>query len=101
MRIPKSFKFAGMEFTVSIVDSLEDEDGYIYGDFDTNTCEIRIAKKCGDEPVCEQTMINTYYHELAHALQYFYENKLDESFAQSVGNLLMQYNQTVVYGKEK
>ena len=31
---------------------------------------------------------------LLDSLQYYYDNRLDESFAQSVGNLLMQYNQT-------
>lgn len=97
IKLPKHFKFAGMDFTVSILDKVvDDEDGTseLYGDFNTNTNEIRIAKTIYGSKVTEQSMLNTYYHELAHALQYYYNNEQDESFAQSIGNLLMEYNQT-------
>ena len=93
--IPSEFTLAGMNFKVEEVDSLENEDKVpIYGQFDTNKCIIYLAKNIEEESVTMQNKINTFYHELAHILQYFYDTNLDESFAQSVGNLLMQYNQT-------
>ena len=93
--IPNEFTLAGMNFKVEEKDSLKDEDGvYLYGQFDTNKCAIYLANTIDGEQVTYQSKLNSFYHELAHVLQYYYDNRLDESFAQSVGNLLMQYNQT-------
>lgn len=98
MKIPKQFKFAGITFNVELVDSIHNEDdSYDYGQFDSNTNIIKIAKTIYDEKVSEQTMLSTYFHELAHAINYYYDNGSSESFAQSVGNLLMEYFQTVLY----
>ena len=98
MKIPKQFKFAGITFTVEIVDDIHNEDdSYDYGQFDSNTNIIKIARTIYGDEVSEQTMLNTYFHELAHAINYYYNNGSDESFAQSVGNLLMEYSQTVLY----
>ena len=93
--IPSEFTLAGMNFTVEEKDSLKDEDGTcLYGQFDTNKCVIYLANTINGEQVTCQSTLNSFYHELAHVLQYYYDNNLDESFAQSVGNLLMQYSQT-------
>lgn len=99
--IPRSFKFAGITFNVEIVHDICNNDESEYADFDTNTNTIRLARTIDKEYVTEQTMINSYYHELAHALQYYYNNQLDETFAQCIGNFLMEYNQTVEYGKKE
>ena len=92
--IPSEFELAGIKFKVIEKESIIDDDTELYGEFDTNQNTIILAKTIYEEEVTSQTKINTFYHELAHVLQYYYNNGLDESFAQSVGNLLMQYNQT-------
>lgn len=92
--IPSEFELAGIKFKVIEKESIIDDDTELYGEFDTNQNTIILAKTIYGEEVTSQTKINTFYHELAHVLQYYYDNGLDESFAQSVGNLLMQYNQT-------
>ena len=92
--IPSEFELAGIKFKVIEKESITDDDTELYGEFDTNQNTIILAKTIYGEEVTFQTKINTFYHELAHVLQYYYNNELDESFAQSVGNLLMQYNQT-------
>lgn len=101
IKIPKTFKFAGITFKVEIVHDIIIDGDSEYADFDTNTNTIRLAKTIDKDYVTEQTMINSYYHELAHALQYYYNNELDESFAQCIGNFLMEYNQTIEYGEEE
>ena len=92
--IPSEFELAGIKFKVIEKESIIDGDTELYGEFDTNQNTIILAKTIYGEEITSQTKINTFYHELAHVLQYYYNNGLDESFAQSVGNLLMQYNQT-------
>ena len=92
--IPSEFELAGIKFKVIEKESITDDDTELYGEFDTNQNTIILAKTIYGEEITSQTKINTFYHELAHVLQYYYNNELDESFAQSVGNLLMQYNQT-------
>ena len=93
--IPNEFSLAGMNFKVEEVDSLKDENEIsLYGQFNNNKCIIYLANNVDGEQVTTQSKINTFYHELAHILQYYYNNELDESFAQCIGNMLMQYNQT-------
>ena len=94
--IPSEFELAGVKFKVIEKENIIDDDKATesYGEFDNNQNTIILAKTIYGEEVTPQTKINTFYHELAHVLQYYYDNRLDESFAQSVGNLLMQYNQT-------
>lgn len=93
-KIPSEFELAGIKFKVIEKESIKDDDTELYGEFDTNKNTITLAKTIYNDEVTPQTKLNTFYHELAHILQYYYNNELDESFAQSVGNLLMQYNQT-------
>lgn len=93
-KIPSEFELAGIKFKVIEKESIKDDDTELYGEFDTNKNTITLAKTIYNEEVTPQTKLNTFYHELAHILQYYYNNGLDESFAQSVGNLLMQYSQT-------
>lgn len=95
-KIPSEFELAGIKFKVIEEESILDDDkvSELYGRFDTNQNTISLAKTIYNEEVTPQTKLNTFYHELAHILQYYYNNGLDESFAQSVGNLLMQYSQT-------
>ena len=92
--IPSEFELAGIKFKVVEKENIIDDNTELYGEFDTNQNTIILAKTIYGEEVTLQTKINTFYHEHAHVLQYYYDNGLDESFAQSVGNLLMQYNQT-------
>lgn len=93
-KIPSEFELAGIKFKVIEKESIKDDDTELYGEFDTNKNTITLAKTIYNDEVTPQTKLNTFYHELAHILQYYYNNGLDESFAQSVGNLLMQYSQT-------
>lgn len=94
--IPSEFELAGIKFKVIEVSKILDDDNVteLYGEFDTNQNTISLATTIYGKDVTSQTKLNTFYHEFAHVLQYYYNTELDESFAQSIGNLLMQYNQT-------
>lgn len=95
-KIPSEFELAGIKFKVIEVSKILDDDNVteLYGEFDTNQNTISLATTIYGKDVTSQTKLNTFYHEFAHVLQYYYNTELDESFAQSIGNLLMQYNQT-------
>ena len=74
--IPSEFELAGIKFKVIEKESIKDNDTELYGEFDTNQNTITLAKTVYGEEVTPQTKINTFYHELAHILQYYYNNEL-------------------------
>lgn len=101
MKLPKSFKLAGMDFKVEIVESVND--GNDYGNYSDVTNTIKIATKLKEDgkwvSIPEKIMLNTFLHELFHVLQYYYNNEYNEAQAQVYANFIMEYLQTVTYGE--
>lgn len=96
MQIPSSFKLANINFKVEIVDNIKN--GARYGEFNDCTSTIKIAKRAliDDEwiDIPENIMLNTYYHELFHVFNYYYNNKTPESLAQVFANFMTEYLST-------
>lgn len=92
--IPTSFTIANIPFKVEFVDLIEDN----YGEFDDLHSTIRIANKIKYngkiEEVPDNIKLNTYYHELFHCFNYYYNTELDESLAQTFANFMCEYKAT-------
>lgn len=93
MRIPSKYKIARKEIIVELVDNISD--GSKYGDFNDAKGLIRIANriKVEDEWItlkdCDK--LNTFWHEVFHSFQYYWNNKCDEDFAQILANFMCEF----------
>lgn len=96
MNIPKSFKIAGQEITVKIVDHLDDN---VYGQWGSANNTIYIANNVNTEYdgkvwLTEDHQLNTFFHELIHCFQYYYNNEYSEAEAQVFANFLYEFMET-------
>ena len=99
MEIPKRFKIAGHDYKIIIENIVYDYDKEsVFGYHDNVKLEIRIAKRVliGSETiVLTPTQIeNTFFHELFHAFNYYWNNEQDESLAQVFSNFMCEFERT-------
>lgn len=100
MKIPKEFKIVGFTIQVEIHNILPDD---IFGCFESTENKIYLASsiKSGFSgtivQLSEAQIENTFWHEFVHVLQFYLGLDLDEQQAQSFGNLLFEYNNSVKY----
>ena len=89
--IYKTFKIANQEIKTILLDSLP---GGEYGKFNDAKNEILLAKSVvvDDEVIelTEQQMQNTFFHEVIHAFQFYYNNEFDEAQAQVYSNFICE-----------
>jgi|GEM_PF-1171853 len=98
MQLPSEFKCAGFTIKVEIHDKLKDNN---YGDFDDARNLIRIARKVEVDGVevelSEEQRDNTFYHELIHCFQFYFNNDTDEAEAQTYANFICEYYNSIVF----
>lgn len=93
--IPRSFKIANDEHHVEILDRVEGSDGDdIYGDYNSAKSLIRIAKTIDGVELSTEKILNTFYHELMHVFQFYFNNETDEAQAQSFANFMREFDST-------
>lgn len=95
--IPSEFKCAGFTIKVKIEESLPDNE---YGHFCDALNEISIARTIEVDhktiQLSEEQKENTFYHELIHCFQFYYDNDYSESQAQTFANFMCEYQRTKV-----
>lgn len=97
--LPKSFVLFGSTYTVEI-DNVANDWKESMGLFSDNMKKIKLATQLNFNKLPADSVLDTYYHELAHALVYntgeidYYKN---EQFVEILGKLLRQYINTVKY----
>ena len=97
MKLPSKFKIANQEYTVRIVDSLDDRN---FGEFDCVLAEIRIARQVRssyDEDyydLSEEQILNSFWHELFHCFNWHMNTECDETIAQSFANFMREFEST-------
>lgn len=101
--IPRSFNLGGTKINVKITDRLS---GNTLGSCSTSQSVIQIAKQYMIDNECkeqsEQSIINTFYHELVHGiLQMMAEFEMDENekFVQNFANLLCEAMKSAEYNE--
>ena len=98
MEIPKEFTIANNKYTISIEESIKDSKGdEVYGMHSSVENKIRIAKTIDGHSLTKEQMLNTFWHELFHAFQFFFNNETYEAEAQCFANFMREYQASVVY----
>ena len=94
--IPKQFNCAGFTIKVELEDHLNDNN---YGCFCDATNTIKLARtvdvgefeNLGKVTLTEQQIQNTFYHELMHVWQFYFNNQYDEAQAQVFANFMSEF----------
>lgn len=96
--IYKKFKIANQTIRTKLVSSLE---GGEYGKFNDAKNEILLATNVEvDGETIELTVEqieNTYWHEVIHAFQFYFNNSYDEAQAQCFSNFICEMRATGDY----
>ena len=89
-----------MDFVVKNPETVNNGDDY--GEYDDVINTINIAQKIGDKlrTVKSKTQLNTFFHELIHTFQYYYNCTYDEAQAQVFANFLVEFFNTAECDEE-
>lgn len=97
MRI-KSFQIGGHTVSIKYLKAIQDSDGRnLFGICNPKTDTINIATIMDGEPIAEDVIIHSIYHEVAHYIMItMYEHKLNanEKFIDNLGMHLHQFVKT-------
>ena len=104
-KIPNSFKIAGHPYTVVNKQYVKDEENEaIFGLHNAITNEILIADEypLGDtsHKFSDIQKLNSFWHELFHAFNFYMNNDQDETLAQSFANFMCEFLNTAEYDTE-
>lgn len=99
--IPKNFVIANMPHKVVLEHSAVDSNGDCvfgyYRSVDGNIVlgEYVLDKKSSKEfQVPDEQIKNTFYHELFHAFNFYWNNEFSEELAQTFSNFMREYEST-------
>ena len=100
MGIPRKFRLAGLDFKVVFVDNIKNGEDYGHYLDVSNTIELANRIKTDDEwfDIPDAIKQNTFYHELFHIFNYYWNTEFDESLAQVFANFMVEFVQTAEYG---
>lgn len=97
--IPKTFKIANHEYSVIFKDFVELDGEEVYGYHSSSELEIVIALTVHIEDnriysLSKEQIQNTFWHELFHAFNYYWNNDEDEALAQVFANFMREFEIT-------
>lgn len=97
--IPHSFKIANHLYTVSLEDFVQDGDDYLYGYHSDTELVIKVARKIksdkGEEvSLTSEQIKNSFWHEVFHAFNFYWNNETDEALAQTFANFMREFELT-------
>ena len=94
--LPDKFKIANQEITVVIEEILPNNNCGYFCDA-TNMIKLERTLKTehdGVVTVSDEQMRNTFYHELFHAFQFYFNNEFNEAQAQVYANFMCEFIET-------
>ncbi len=100
--IPHSFTIANMPHRVILEHTAVDEhENQVFGLYSSVDATITLSefiergnKDRKDIPVPDEQIKNTFYHELFHAFNFYWNNEFREDLAQSFSNFLREFETT-------
>ena len=106
MNIPNEYKIAGGK-TIKV--TLHDELDGKFGDFSPAKNEIRLARKVEEDGESWKQNVEdierTFYHEMFHSFQWYFNTEFSEEMAQSFSNFMYEMmhtsNGNLLYDSEK
>lgn len=94
--IPHTFNIAGLSHTIEIVDNIDDGD--LFGKTLYASQKILIATHLKEDgefvPITPKQQYNTFWHEIFHLFQFYYNNGSDEGLSQTFANFMCEYEKT-------
>lgn len=96
--IPSEFVIANQKIKITIKDK-----GEQFGLWDSLRNEITLYLEVKDDDnntyvvQTREQLMSTYWHELFHCFNFFYNTECSEELAQSFSNLMCQYEATKIY----
>lgn len=95
--IPREFTIACNKIITKVVDEGED-----FGSFDSLRNIINISLGVRDASgnlvtFTKEQVLNTYYHEVFHCFNYFFNTEMDEALAQTFANFTCEYITSKIY----
>lgn len=94
MELPEQFKIANMPYVVIRKGLVKEDNISMYGTHSDILGEIQIADNIeADNEIIklkDNQILNTFWHEVFHAFQFFYNNEQDESLAQTFANFMCE-----------
>ena len=94
VEIPTKFELARCKHIVNVLDHLYSEN---FGDCCNSNLTINIARNSKRLIITKDRQLNTFYHELVHAILYAIERddlNENETFITNFGNMLMEFDLT-------
>ena len=100
--IPDSFQVAGHPYKIVKKQFVkDDDDDAVFGLHDMISNRIYLAQEfpLGESSYKfeEHQKLNTFWHELFHAFNYYMNNEQDETLAQSFANFMCEFLKTAEY----
>ena len=97
MQLPSEFKCAGNTIKVQLVEKTHNNN---YGNWCDATNTITIAKtvELEDKTVVrltEDQITNTFWHELIHCFQFYFDNSYSEAQSQVYANFMCEYFKSI------
>lgn len=98
MKIPKEFKIANNTIHIEVVDSVVGNNkNEVFGFFNDVTNTIKIARTIEGTRLNEEQILNTFFHELFHTFQFFFDNTYSEAEAQCYANFMREFESSAIY----
>ena len=95
MEIPKKFRIAGHEYVVKSNNIVSVDGDSVFGANDVVRCEVLLAKTVatseGEVAVSECQTENTFWHEVFHTFNYYWNTERDEALAQTFANFMCEF----------
>ena len=102
--IPRIFRIANHSYSVEFKDFVEVEGEEVYGYHSNVELKIVLALKVHVEEgaiwLTSEQIKNTFWHEVFHSFNYYWNNEEDEDLAQVFANFMREFEITGVYGKD-
>lgn len=95
--IPSKFRIANHDYTVKLCEFIDDGD--TFGSHCNLKLEIKVAERMKNDDgeiidLTEEQIKNSFWHEIFHAFNYYYNNQQDESLAQVFANFMRKFELT-------
>ena len=98
--IPRTCRIANHLYTIQLDEFVEDDNGdTIYGYHSDVELVIKIARKVKIEKgdvisLTDEQIKNSFWHELFHAFNFYWNNGTDEALAQTFANFMREFELT-------
>lgn len=101
-KIPEKFNLGGRTWHVLYQDEIDK--GQVFAKWYDSNAEILLALNVLEDgeltPCTEYQLINSFWHEYGHILQYYSQGNTDDTFAQTFATFITEFINTQTFNNE-